>query len=110
MPGYELTALAEEDLSAIARYTVNTWGIHYELSAKRFQGIAQGNIAPRVFQKNRSDLLFTHCEYHHIFCWQPKDRKSQLFWQFCMSGWISCKDLKGGCCDLRHSQVDMTWQ
>lgn len=80
MPGYELTALAEEDLRAIARYTVNTWGIeqakHYEaLLLKRFQEIAQGNITPRVFLKNRSDLLFTHCEHHYIFYWQPKDRE-----------------------------------
>ncbi|SDW01060.1 type II toxin-antitoxin system RelE/ParE family toxin [Nitrosomonas oligotropha] len=58
MPGYELTALAEEDLKAIALYTVNTWGIeqakHYEaLLLRRFQEIAQGSITPRVFLKNR---------------------------------------------------------
>jgi toxin ParE1/3/4 len=46
MHGYELTTLAEEDLRAIARYTVHIWGIeqakHYEtLLLKRFQEIAQ---------------------------------------------------------------------
>lgn len=83
MHGYELTTLAEEDLRAIARYTVNTWGIeqakYYEtLLLKRFQEIAQGNIIPRVFLKNRSDLLFTHCKHHYIFYWQPKDRERPI--------------------------------
>lgn len=83
MPGYELTALAEEDLRTIARYTVDTWGIkqakRYEaLLLKRFQEIAQGNITPRVFLKNRPDLSFTYCEYHYIFYWQPKDRERPI--------------------------------
>ncbi|MBL0010382.1 MAG: type II toxin-antitoxin system RelE/ParE family toxin [Nitrosomonas sp.] len=26
MSGYELTTLAEEDMKAIARYTIDTWG------------------------------------------------------------------------------------
>lgn len=83
MSGYELTALAEEDLRAIARYTIGTWGIEqaklYEgLLLKRFQEIVQGNITPRVFLKNRPDLLFTHCEHHYIFYWQPKDREKPI--------------------------------
>lgn len=83
MTGCELTALAEEDLRAIARYTVNTWGIeqakHYEaLLLKRFQEIAQGNITPSAFLKSRSDLLFTHCEHHYIFYWRSTDRKKPI--------------------------------
>lgn len=83
MPGYELTALAEEDLRAIARYTVDTWGVQqakrYEaLLSKRFQEIAQSNVTPKVFLKNRPDLLFTHCEHHYIFYWQPKDREKPV--------------------------------
>lgn len=83
MPGYELTVLAEEDLRAIARYTVDTWGVEqakrYEtLLLKRFEEIAQGNITPSVFLKNRPDLLFTHCEHHYIFYWQPKDREKPI--------------------------------
>ncbi len=83
MPSYELTDLAEEDLRAIARYTVDTWGIdqakHYEgLLVKRFQEIAQGNITPRIFLKSRPDLLFTHCEHHYIFYGHSKDRKRPI--------------------------------
>ncbi len=83
MPGYELTTLAEEDLRDIARYTIDTWGIaqakHYEaLLSTRFQEIAQGDITPRIFFKRRPDLLFTHCEHHYIFYWQPKDRVKTL--------------------------------
>lgn len=83
MSGYKLTALAEEDLRAIARYTVDTWGVEqakrYEaLLLKRFQEIVQGNITPRVFLKNRPDLLFTHCEHHYIFYWQPRDREKPI--------------------------------
>jgi len=83
MPGYELTVLAEEDLRAIARYTIDKWGIEqaerYEsLLSKRFQEIAQGIITQRVFLKRRPDLLFTHCEHHYIFYWQPKDREKPI--------------------------------
>jgi toxin ParE1/3/4 len=78
MPGYELTILAEEDMRDIARYTIDTWGMaqaeRYEaLLSKRFQEIVQGVITPRIFLKRRPDLLFTHCEHHYIFYWQPKD-------------------------------------
>lgn len=74
MSGYELTTLAEEDMRAIARYTIDTWGIEqaerYEaLLSKRFQEIAQGIITPRIFLKRRPDLLFTHCGLHYIFYW-----------------------------------------
>jgi len=79
MPGYELTILAEEDMRDIARYTIDKWGIaqaeRYEaLLSKRFQEIAQGVITPRIFLKRRPDLLFTYCEHHYIFYWQPKDK------------------------------------
>ncbi|MDH5480895.1 MAG: type II toxin-antitoxin system RelE/ParE family toxin [Nitrosomonas sp.] len=78
MPDYELTRLAEEDMKGIARYTIDTWGIEqakrYEaLLSDRFQEIAQGVITPRIFLKRRPDLLFTHCEHHYIFYWQPKN-------------------------------------
>ncbi|MEQ1816438.1 MAG: type II toxin-antitoxin system RelE/ParE family toxin [Nitrosomonas sp.] len=83
MSGYVLTTSAEEDMRNIARYTIDTWGIgqaeRYEtLLTKRFQEIAQGIITPRIFVKRRPDLLFTHCEHHYIFYWQPKDRTKPI--------------------------------
>lgn len=79
MPGYELTTLAEQDMRATARYTIDTWGAgqaeRYEaLLSKQFQEIAQGIITPRIFLKRRPDLLVTHCEHHYIFYWRPKGR------------------------------------
>jgi toxin ParE1/3/4 len=83
MPDYELTILAEEDMRDIARYTIDTWGLEqakrYEiLLSKRFSEISQGIITPRIFLKRRPDLLFTHCEHHYIFYWQPKDRTKPI--------------------------------
>ena len=83
MSGYVLTTSAEEDMRNIARYTIDTWGIgqaeRYEtLLTNRFQEIAQGIITPRIFVKRRPDLLFTHCEHHYIFYWQPKDRTKPI--------------------------------
>jgi toxin ParE1/3/4 len=83
MPGYKLTALAEEDLKAIIRYTIDKWGIEqakrYEvLLSKRFQDIAEGTIVPRIFLKRRPEILFTHCEHHYIFYWQPKGRMEPI--------------------------------
>ena len=83
MPGYELTTLAEKDMRDIARYTIDTWGIEqaerYEaLLSKRFQEIAQGIITPKIFSKRRPDLLFTYCEHHYIFYWQPEGRPKSV--------------------------------
>ncbi len=83
MSGYELTTLAEEDMKDIARYTIDTWGIEqakrYEtLLPKRFQEIGKDIITPRIFLKSRPDLLFTHCEHHYIFYWQPNDKTKPI--------------------------------
>ena len=72
MPDYELSIAAEGDLKAIARYTVDTWGLKqakgYEASlVKGFRKISKGRLPPRVFLSHRPDLLFTHCEHHYIF-------------------------------------------
>ncbi len=77
MPDYKLTTHAEQDLRDIARYTMNKWGMtqaeRYEaILSKRFQEISQGVVRLRTFLKRRPDLLFTHCEHHHIFYLQSK--------------------------------------
>ena len=83
MPDYKLTTHTEQDLRDIARYTIDMWGVEqaerYEaLLSKRFQEIAQGIVTPRTFLKRRPDLLFTHCEHHFIFYWQPNDRTKPI--------------------------------
>lgn len=83
MPDYKLTTHAEQDLRDITRYTIDMWGVEqaerYEaLLSKRFQEIAQGIVTPRTFLKRRPDLLFTHCEHHFIFYWQPNDKTKPI--------------------------------
>jgi len=69
---YEVTEAADDDLLAIARYTINKWGIEQarrygSALESRFSAIGQGKIQRRVFSKKRPELLFTHCEHHYIF-------------------------------------------
>jgi toxin ParE1/3/4 len=76
---YQLTEAADEDLLAIARYTIKTWGIEqahrYEAMLEScFAAIAKGKIRPRVFLKRRPELLFTHCEHHDVFYLMKNDR------------------------------------
>lgn len=69
---YELTGAADDDLLAIARYTIKKWGIdqarRYDATLEScFTAIGSGKIRRRVFLKRRPELLFTHCEHHYIF-------------------------------------------
>ena len=69
---YELTEAADGDLLAIARYTIKKWGVEqadrYEAALEScFVAICGGKIRPRIFLKQRPELLFTHCEHHYIF-------------------------------------------
>jgi len=71
-PEYELTEAADEDLLAIARYTIKTWSIEqarrYEAALERyFRAIGHGKVRRRVFSAKRPDLFFTHCEHHYVF-------------------------------------------
>ncbi|HXT13759.1 MAG TPA: type II toxin-antitoxin system RelE/ParE family toxin [Candidatus Angelobacter sp.] len=71
-PEYQLTEAADQDLLAIARYTIRKWGVEqarrYEAILEDcFSAIAKGKIRPRVFLKRRPELLFTHCEHHYVF-------------------------------------------
>ena len=69
---YELTEAADDDLLAIARYTIKEWGIEqarrYETALERcFVAIGKGKIRPRLFLEKSPELLFPHCEHHYIF-------------------------------------------
>jgi len=69
---YELSEAADDDLLAIARYTVKKWGVEqarrYEAALEScFVAIGKRKIRSRVFLEKRPELLFTHCEHHYIF-------------------------------------------
>lgn len=69
---YELTALAEEDLKEIARYTLTEWGekqaLHYaELLEKRFCEIAARTAYARPFSNRYPQVLVSRCGHHYIF-------------------------------------------
>lgn len=63
----DFTAEAIQDLSAIARYTNDTWGReqafrYAELLNKRFLAIAEGRLFPKYPQ-----VRVCRCEHHYIF-------------------------------------------
>jgi toxin ParE1/3/4 len=71
-PAYELTEDADDDLLAIARYTIKNWGVEqtrrYEAALEnRFAAIGLGTIQGRIFLKKRPEIRVTHCEHHYIF-------------------------------------------
>ena len=72
MPLYELTAEADADIQAIARYTISTWGIdqaqRYEaLLEKHLQAIGRQKVRTRVFLEHRPELLVSRVEHHYVF-------------------------------------------
>jgi toxin ParE1/3/4 len=82
MPNYQLTTLAREDLRAVARYTVSTWGIaqarRYQASLENcFQSIGEKKIIGRIFIQRRPDLLLSRFEHHFIF-FQMREKKGPL--------------------------------
>ena len=69
---YELSPSAENDLSEIANYTIQTWGSeqaakYQHVLEERFIAIACKRAEARTFLLHRPDLFVTHCERHHIF-------------------------------------------
>jgi plasmid stabilization system protein ParE len=69
---YELTALAQEDLKEIARYTLTQWSekqsLHYaELLEKRFCEIAARTAYSRPLSIRYPQVLVSRCENHYIF-------------------------------------------
>jgi len=72
MAVYELSDAAAEDLQAIARYTVLTWGIkqarRYEaLLEDHLRAIGQQKARTRVFLKHRPELLVSQIAHHYVF-------------------------------------------
>ena len=79
MPSYLLSREAADDLRAIARYTIKTWGIEqaktYESELKAcLEKIGNGQAFPRRPIPGRSDLLHFRCNHHYIFYHLQPDR------------------------------------
>ena len=69
---YELTAAAEADIQAIARYTITTWGIE---QARRYEVILESHLQAiglekartRNVLKQRPELLVSRIQHHYVF-------------------------------------------
>jgi len=72
MAEYLLTADAEDDLFAIAAYTLKKWGPdqldRYEKSLEtHLRAIASGDTPCRTVFEHRSDIFVSRCEHHYVF-------------------------------------------
>ena len=69
---YELTEPAAEDIRAIARYTIATWGIEqvrrYEVILEsHLQAIGRREVRTRAVFKHRPELLVSRIQHHYVF-------------------------------------------
>lgn len=72
MPRYELSSLAEHDLTEVALYTRKTWGeaqsLHYaKLLEACFERIASGEQHVRAVSRSLPDVFTCRCEHHYVF-------------------------------------------
>ena len=78
MSEYELTLDAEQDLLAIAIYTVETWGIaqadRYEAALVRhFDGLGLGETRTSTPISHRPELRASRCLHHYVFSLHEED-------------------------------------
>lgn len=77
---YEISLDADQDLQAVARYTLNNWGktifqkYQNGLNAK-FQAIAKRSITRKTFSNQFPELYVTKYRYHFIFYLHEIDQK-----------------------------------
>ena len=72
MSGYELTKDAENDLRAVARYTLKEWGkealTQYRKGLKAiFQKIGNDTVIKKQFSEKHPQLFVAKYKYHYIF-------------------------------------------
>lgn len=72
MPEFEISALAEEDLIGIARYTIEQWDIeqaqrYADYFDAHFAMIASGEARTRSPIKHRPELRSSRCKKHVVF-------------------------------------------
>ena len=77
---YELSLNADQDLQAVARYTLNNWGKPFlqkyrnGLKAK-FKAIAEKSVIKKTFSNQFPELYVTKYRYHFIFYLHKIDQK-----------------------------------
>lgn len=74
---YRITPEAKEDLRAIARYTLDTWGEtqherYRNQLANCFHRIASGEVVKRQFSDIYPGLCVVRCEHHYVFYLEAK--------------------------------------
>lgn len=72
MANYELTEAADEDIKAIALYTISVWGkeqaLHYGgLLESHFEAIGRGKARTRAFLHHRPELRVSRAQHHFVF-------------------------------------------
>lgn len=72
MRSYTLTPDAENDLVAIATYTIATWGLEqaarYEAALEScFESLADGSARSKAPIAHRPELRVVRCEHHYVF-------------------------------------------
>lgn len=72
MPDFEISALAEEDLIGIARYTIEQWDVeqarrYADYFDAHFALIASGEARARAPIDSRPELLASRCKKHVVF-------------------------------------------
>jgi toxin ParE1/3/4 len=78
MPDYELSPDAEDDLSAIAAYTIATWSAlqsdRYEVALMAcFEALASGGARTRQPIPHRPEIVVCRCEHHYVFALRRQD-------------------------------------
>src|SRR5688500_14046148 len=78
MPDYELSSDAEDDLRAIAAYTIATWGVaqsdRYEAALiECFEELASGGVQTRQPIPHRPEIVVCRCEHHYVFALRRRD-------------------------------------
>ncbi len=73
---YEISALAQEDIKEIARYTMSRWGeeqsIRYAKSLEKcFCEITDKTVSSKNFSNNFPEILVTWCQKHYVFYIYP---------------------------------------
>lgn len=72
MPEFLLSRGAEADLSKIAIYTLETWGVeqarkYQDAITQHFHKLASDAIRTKAAFPHRDDIRVSRCEHHYVF-------------------------------------------
>ena len=72
MPDYVLADAAEDDIEAIARYTIDRWGTdqarrYADVLSRHFEALAANDVKTRLVFDHWSELRVSRCQHHFVF-------------------------------------------